>query len=35
MFSKFYEGRIVEKDRPLTRAEAAVLIYRLKNFKGV
>lgn len=35
MFSKFYEGRIVEKDRPLTRAEAAVLIYRLKSFKGV
>lgn len=35
LFSKFYEERIVDKDRDITRAEAAVLLYRLKNAKGI
>lgn len=35
LFSKFYEERTVEKERAVTRAEAAVLLHRLKTAKGV
>lgn len=35
VFSKFYEEKTVEKDRKITRAEAAVLVQRLKNLKGI
>ena len=35
IFSKFYEERTVEKERAVTRAEAAVLLQRLKVIKGI
>lgn len=35
LFSKLYEERTVLKDREISRAEAAVLLYRLKKAKGV
>lgn len=35
LFSKLYEERMVLRDREISRAEAAVLLYRLKKAKGV